>query len=55
VGRAMLHALLQKMKAAGVIVVTEDFRLGLDVRAEVLDRFLTDLSKKKEKKHYDQA
>jgi len=55
VGRAMLHALVQKMKAAGVIVVTEDFRLGLDVRAEVLDRFLTDLFKKKEKKHYDKA
>jgi cell division control protein 6 len=54
VGRAMLHALVQKMKAAGVIVVTEDFRLGLDVRAEVLDRFLTDLFKKKEKKHVDQ-
>ncbi|MDH5390927.1 MAG: hypothetical protein OEX10_07230, partial [Candidatus Bathyarchaeota archaeon] len=55
VGRAMLHALVQKMKAAGVIVVTEDFRLGLDLRAEVLDRFLTDLFKKKEKKRYDQA
>ena len=53
VGRAMLHALVQKMKAAGVIVVTEDFRLGLDVRAEVLDRFLTDLFKKREKKHVD--
>jgi cell division control protein 6 len=54
VGRAMLHALVQKMKAAGVIVVTEDFRLGLDVRAEVLDRFLTDLFKK-EGKDNDQA
>jgi Cdc6-like AAA superfamily ATPase len=49
VGRAMLHALVQKMKAAGVIVVTEDSRLGLDVRVEVLDRFLTDFFKREGK------
>jgi cell division control protein 6 len=50
VGRAMLHALVKKMKAAGVIVVTEDSRLGLDVRAEVMDRFLTDFVKKEGRK-----
>ena len=44
VGRVMLHALASELKAAGIIVIDSDFRLGLDgVKAEVMERFLESL------------
>ena len=47
VGRVMLHAVANDLKAAGIIVIDENFRLGLDgVKAEVMEKFLEDLLRK---------
>jgi len=49
VGRVMLHALVKQLKAAGLITLNEKFEPGLNgVKAEVLEKFLVDLLKKKE-------
>ena len=41
VGRVMLHSLINELRATGIILVDEKFRLGLGgVKAEVLERFL---------------
>jgi len=48
VGRVLLHALVKDLKAAGVITLNEKFELGLNgVKAEVLEKFLVDLLKRK--------
>jgi hypothetical protein len=48
VGRVMLHALVKQLKAAGVITLNEKFEPGLNgVKAEVLEKFLVDLLKRK--------
>jgi Cdc6-like AAA superfamily ATPase len=50
VGRVMLHALVKQLKAAGVITLNEKFEPGLNgVKAEVLEKFLVDLLKRKER------
>ena len=47
VGRVLLHAFVKDLEAAGIIVLGEKFELGLDgVKAEILEKFLTDLFKK---------
>jgi len=49
VGRVMLHALVKQLKAAGLITLNEKFEPGLNgVKAEVLEKFLVDLLKRKE-------
>jgi Cdc6-like AAA superfamily ATPase len=49
VGRVMLHALVKQLKAAGVITLNDKFEPGLNgVKAEVLEKFLVDLLKRKE-------
>jgi cell division control protein 6 len=49
VGRVLLHALVKDLKAAGVITLNEKFELGLNgVKAEILEKFLMDLLKRKE-------
>ena len=49
VGRVMLHALVKQLKAAGLITLNEKFEPGLNgVKAEVLEKFLVDLMKRKE-------
>jgi len=47
-GRVLLHAFVKDLKAAGVITLNEKFELGLNgVKAEVLEKFLTDILKRK--------
>ena len=49
VGRVMLHALVKQLKAAGLITLNEKFEPGLNgVKAEVLEKFLVGLLKRKE-------
>ena len=49
VERVMLHALVKQLKAAGLITLNEKFEPGLNgVKAEVLEKFLVDLLKRKE-------
>jgi cell division control protein 6 len=52
VGKAMFQGIVQTLKAAGVVVVSENLELGLDgVRAEVLEKFLTRLLERIEEEH----
>ena len=47
-GRVLLHALARDLKAAGVITLNEEFEVGLSgVKAEVLEKFLVDILKRK--------
>jgi len=47
VGRVLLHAFVKNLEAAGIIILGEKFQLGLDgVKAEILEKFLTDLFNK---------
>jgi cell division control protein 6 len=49
VGRVMLHALVKQLKAAGLITLNEKSEPGLNgVKAEVLEKFLVDLLKRRE-------
>ena len=49
VGRAMIHALVKQLKAAGLTTFNEKFEPGLNgVKAEVLEKFLVELLKRKE-------
>jgi len=49
VGRVMLQALVKQLKAAGLVTLNERFEPGLNgVNAEVLEKFLVDLFKRKE-------
>jgi cell division control protein 6 len=49
VGKVMLHALVKQLKVAGLITLNEKFEPGLNgVKAEVLEKFLVDLLKRKE-------
>jgi len=48
-GRVLLHALVKDLKAAGVITLNDKFELGLNgVKAEVIEKFLVDILKRKE-------
>jgi len=47
-GRVLLHALVKDLKATGVITLNDKFELGLTgVKAEVLEKFLVDILKRK--------
>ncbi len=48
-GRVLLHAFVKNLEAAGIIVLGEKIELGLDgVKAEILDKFLTDILERTE-------